>query len=106
MKSSSFMPRRQRHLSLLIERSMLAFDHHLLDFGDGLRGVQILRAGFGAVHDRMAAIQAERIFEIVQPFAGSLVARIDDPAVCREQGGGPEVAIAVPPVARTGSRAT
>jgi uncharacterized membrane protein YobD (UPF0266 family) len=45
-----------------------ALDHHLLDLsaavpslGDG-RGVQALGAGLGAVHDRVAAVELERVF--------------------------------------------
>ena len=69
------MPRRQRHRSLP-ERvaTELALDHHLLDLGDRLRRVQILRAGLGAVHDGVAAIEPERIFELVEPLAGGFVA--------------------------------
>ena len=52
-------------------RSMLAFGDHPLDLGDRLRRIQVLRTGFGAVHDRVAAIQLERIFQRVEPFARS-----------------------------------
>ena len=59
-----------RSVSLLV----LALEHHLLDLGDRLGGIQVLRAGLGAIHDRVAAIQPERIFELVEPLAGGLVA--------------------------------
>ena len=35
---------------------------------------EAFRAGFGAIHNRMTAIQAERVFEIVEPFTGGLIA--------------------------------
>ena len=49
-------------------------DHHLLDLGDCLGRVQALGAGLGAVHDRVAAVQLERVFQIVQPLARRFVA--------------------------------
>src|SRR5690606_6574567 len=79
--------------------SDLALEHELLDGTDGLRGVQALRAGPRAVHDRVAAVELERILEVVQARAGVLVARVDDPAVGLQQDRRAEVAVAVPPVA-------
>src|SRR5688500_5149530 len=103
------MPRRQRHVRRRSSTSgdsglMLALEHHLLDLRDRLRGVQVLRASLGAIHDRVAAVQAERIFELIETLAGRLVARVDDPTIGGEQGRGPEETIAVPPVARARSR--
>ena len=46
----------------------------LLDRADGPRRVQILRAGLGAVHDRVAAIEAEWVLERIEPLAGGLIA--------------------------------
>src|SRR5699024_5651266 len=40
--------------------------HHLLDLGNRLGRIQPLGAGVGAVHDGVAAIQTERILEVVQ----------------------------------------
>ena len=54
--------------------SMLALDHHFLDLGDRLGRIEVLRAGLGAVHDGVAAIQPERIFQLIEPLAGGLVA--------------------------------
>ncbi len=59
------------------KQSELTLDHHLLDLGDRLRRVESLRAGLGAVHDGVAAIEAERILEIVEPFSSGLVAAVD-----------------------------
>ena len=53
----------------------------------------------------MAAIEAERILEVVEPLAGGLVAGVGDPAVRLEQRGGAEEAVAVPPIARARGRA-
>ena len=86
-------------------RLHLPLDHHLLDLGDRLRRVEALRAGLGAVHDGVAAIEPERIFEIVEPLAGRFIAAVDDPAVGLQQRGGAEIAIDVPPVARARGRA-
>src|SRR3984957_15088979 len=86
--------------------SMAAMRHHLLDFADGLRGIEILGARFGAIHDGMAAVQPKRILESVETLAGRLVAAIDDPAVGRQQRRGTQVAVAVPPIARTAGGAT
>src|SRR3546814_9001650 len=58
---------------------------HLLDLGDRLGGVQSLGADVCAIHDRVAAIEAERIFEIVEPLAGHLVAAVGEPAIRLEQ---------------------
>ena len=47
------------------------FHHHLLGLRDGLRRVQPLRTRLRAVHDGVAAIQPERVFELVEPVARS-----------------------------------
>src|ERR1700686_5140359 len=39
--------------------SVAPFGQQLLDGADGLGRIEVLRAGFGAVHDRMAPIQPE-----------------------------------------------
>src|SRR5690606_25454524 len=67
--------------------------------------VQALRAGARAVHDGVAAVQLEGIFEVVQAGAGVLVARVDDPAVGLQQDRRAQVTLAVPPVARAAGRA-
>ena len=51
-------------------RSHLPLDEHHLDLGDGLGGVEALRAGLGAIHDGVAAVEPERVLEIVEPLAG------------------------------------
>src|SRR5215831_19900970 len=86
-------------------RSHLPLDQHLLDLGDGLGGVEALRAGRGAIQDGVAAVEPERVFEIVEPLAGCLVAAVHDPTVRLQQDGRPEEALAVPPIAGTAGRA-
>src|SRR3954452_22990341 len=78
---------------------------HLLDFGDRLGGVEVLRAGAGAVQDRVAAIEAERVFERVEPLAGLFVAAVGQPAIGLQQHRRAEIALAVPPVGRARGRA-
>lgn len=77
----------------------------LLDLGDGLARVEALRAGPGAVHDRVAPVHAERVLQLVQPGRGRLVTGVDDPAVRLHQDGRPQVLVAVPPVRRARRRA-
>src|SRR5215472_10243179 len=81
--------------------------HHqqFLDLGDGFGWIEVFRAGAGAVHDRVAAIEPERVLEIVEPLAGFFVAAVCDPAIGLQQHRWAEVALAVPPIARTRSRA-
>src|SRR4051794_16168383 len=78
----------------------LPFDHRHLDLGDGFRRIEMFRAGLRAIHDGMAAVEAERVLQVVEPVAGRLVTRIHDPALRLQQCGGAEIAIRVPPVAR------
>ena len=42
---------------------------------------QALRAGLGAIHDRVAAVEPERVLKIVEPLAACLVAAVYDPAL-------------------------
>src|SRR3954469_15300148 len=88
------------------ERALhLPLDHHALDLGDGLGGVETLGAGLGAIHDGMAAVEPERVLEIVEAMPGRLIAAVLQPAVGLKQRGRTEEALAVPPIARTRSRA-
>ena len=82
------------------------FHHQFLDFRDGFRGIQALRAGLGAVHDGVAAIEPERVFQVVQALAGELITAVHDPAVGLQQDRGPQITFAVPPVARATGGAT
>ena len=82
-----------------------ALDHQFLDLCDRLGGVQPLRAGLGAVHDRVAAIQAERVIEPVKARAGVLIAAVGKPAIGLQQDRRTELLVLVPPVARARGRA-
>src|SRR6202040_454029 len=62
-------------------------------------------AGLGAVHDGMAAIEPERVFEPVEALAGALIAAVSEPAIGLQQDRRAEIAVLVPPVARAGGRA-
>ena len=53
----------------------------------------------------MAAIELERILEVVEAFAHGFVAAILHPARRLQEDGGAEVAMTVPPVARARGRA-
>src|SRR5262245_7016294 len=86
-------------------KSDLPLDHLQLEPGDCFRGIESLRARLGAVHDGVAAIETERVLEIVKPLAGGFIARIRDPARRLQQRGRAEEAVAVPPIAWGGGRA-
>src|SRR3546814_7380844 len=58
------------------------------------------------MHDRVAAIEAEGIFQLVEPFAGHLVAAVGEPAIGLKKDRGAEELVAVPPIARAARRAT
>jgi len=81
-------------------RLNLPLDHLLLDLSDGFCRIEPLRAGLGAVHDGVTAVEPERIFQIVQPLARRLVAAVGDPAIGLQQDGRTQIAIATPPIAR------
>src|SRR5687767_14566049 len=78
---------------------------HFLGLCDRLGGVEALGADVGAVHDRVAAVEPERVLELVEPLAGMFVAAVGKPAIGLEQDRRTEEAVRIPPVARTGSRA-
>lgn len=40
-----------------------------------------LRTRFGAIHDGVATIDAERVLQLAESFFGRFVTRIDDPAI-------------------------
>src|SRR5208282_5336518 len=85
-------------------RLNLPLDQRPLEISDDLRRVEVLWASLGAIQDGVAAVQAERVFQIVEPLAGRLVARVHDPALRLQQRGRPEIAVGIPPIARAGRR--
>src|SRR5258708_3364036 len=82
----------------------MPLDQLQLQLGNRLGRIEAFWAGLGTVHDGVAAIEPERVLEIVEPLAGRLIARILDPARRLQQRGGPQKALAVPPIARAGGR--
>src|SRR5216684_8284037 len=91
--------------STLARSPLAAFRHHSLRIGDRLCRVEALRAGVGAVHDRVAAIEAERVVEPIESLAGVLIAAVGEPTVGLQQDRWAEILVLVPPVARAGCRA-
>src|SRR5450432_900472 len=79
--------------------SMATLGQHLLDFADGLGGIEVLGAAFCAIHDGMAAVQPKGVLEIIEALAGRLIAAVDDPSIGRQQRRRSKVTIAVPPIA-------
>ena len=54
----------------------------------------------------MTTIKTEGVLDEIEALAGLLVARVDQPAIGLEQHRRSEIAIAIPPIARAGGRAT
>ena len=96
----------QRQFLLIYRATLPAFHHHLFDLGYRFRRVQALGAGLGAVHDRVAAIEPERVLKIIETFPGMLIAAVDDPAIGLQQDSWPQEPVRIPPIARAGGRAT
>src|SRR3984957_995707 len=83
------------------EPSVTPVQHHLLDLSDRFGGIEVFGAGFRAVHDGVAAVQPKRIFETVQTLARRFIARVDDPTIGGQQRGRSQIALTIPPIART-----
>src|SRR5215467_3437720 len=86
----------------LLKRS---FHHQLLDLSDRLRRVQALRAYGCAVHNGVAAIKPKGVLKMIEALSGRLVARIHDPAIGLQQGGGTQEPLLVPPIGWARGRA-
>jgi hypothetical protein len=63
---------------------MSTLGQHLLGLGYRPRRIEAFRAGVGAVHNRMAAIQAERILKVIEALTGRLVPAVNQPAIGRQ----------------------
>src|SRR5260370_38140265 len=74
-----------------------AFDHHFLDFGNRLSGIQPLWTGPRAVEDRVAPVEPERVFQDVETVTGRFVAAISQPAPSLKNCGGTQTTIRPPP---------
>ena len=59
----------------------MPLNHQFLHLGNRLARRQALGADVGAVHDCVAAIEAEGVFQLVEAFAGHLVAAVGEPAI-------------------------
>src|SRR6266849_6375639 len=81
-----------------------ALGHQPLGIGNRACRVEPFRAGLGAVHDRVAAIEPERVLEPVETLAGALIAAVGEPAIGLQQDRRAEIAVLVPPVARARGR--
>ena len=73
--------------------------------GDGLPGVEMLRAGLAAVHDSVAPVQLEGVVKFRQALLRELVAAVLDPAIGLHQHRWSKVRVCVPPVTGAGRRA-
>src|ERR1700675_138566 len=82
----------------------IAFGHHPFGIGNRTRRVEPFRAGVGAVHDGVAAIETERILEPVEALAGMLIPTVDQPPMRLQQDRWAEIAILVPPITRARRR--
>jgi len=85
--------------------ALLAVGHSLLDLGDGLSGIEVLRTDLRAVHDGVAPVELEGVVEVVEALLRHRVPGVLDPPVRLHENGGSEVLVGVPPIGRTGGRA-
>src|SRR5215510_15764706 len=79
--------------------------HQLFQLGNGLGWIEVLRTGLGAAQDRVASVEAEGVFQVVQTLARRLVTAVDHPAICLQQRRWAQISLLVPPVAGAGGRA-
>src|SRR5437773_970923 len=84
--------------------SAYPFGDQLLGLGDRLRRVEALGASVRAIHDRVAAVETERILQAVEPLAGRLVAAVGEPSIGLEQDRRPQEFVGIPPIARAAGR--
>ena len=64
---------------------MLAIGHHFLDLCDRLAWIEIFWTSFGAIENRVAAIQPKGIFEGIETITRGLIPTIDDPSIGLQQ---------------------
>ena len=74
----------------------------LLDVGDGLARVEVLRARLAAVHDGVAAVELERVVQGAEPLVRHLVAGVLDPPCGKAAGRAPVPSRGDPRVAEGG----
>ena len=69
-------------------------------------GLRPFWTSLGTIQDRMAPIEPERIFKIVEPRAGRFISAVLHPAVGLQQCGRSQISIRIPPIAWARRRAT
>jgi len=75
------------------------------DLCDRFGGVEAFRTGACAVEDRVAAIQAHFVLELLLPLGRLAIPGIGHPSVSLHERRGAEVLVLVPPVGRAGGGA-
>jgi len=80
-----------------MRRSIIIFQ-----LSNRLGRIETLGASLRAIQNRVTAAKAEWVLEIVEPFAGSLIAAVNDPRVSLQQDGGGGKAVQ-PPEERSSS---
>src|SRR5262249_62275004 len=75
-----------------------SFDQQLLDLRYGLSWIEPLGAGLGAIHDSVAAIEAERVLKIVKGVARWFVKAVGGSAIGLQKRGGGGRTCAVCPI--------
>ena len=64
---------------------LLARDHHLFDFTNRFGRVEAFGAGAGAIHDGVAAIELEGVFQHIETLTGRFIPAIGQPAIGLQQ---------------------
>jgi len=81
--------------------TLMNLSHPLLDRGDGLSWVKVLRANLRAVHNCVAPVKLEGVIELLKALLGEPISTIFNPSVGLHQHCRAKVLIGIPPVART-----
>src|SRR3546814_17494896 len=76
------------------------------DWSSDVCSSDLLGANVRAVHDGVAAIEAERVLKLIQPFARHFVTAVGQPAIGLQQDRRAEEAVGVPPIAGAGCGTT
>src|SRR5439155_16193006 len=101
------IPTNRPKIPIPVERgeSDAAVEDGPLDLLDGLGDLDVAGAGVRAVERRPAPEHARALVEDLEPFAGGLVARVEDEAVGVDDRGGTDVGLVAPvDRARRGAR--
>src|SRR5688572_3278191 len=75
-----------------------SLNEQFLDRRDCPSGIQSLWAGARAVENRVATVELEWIFKLIQSLTRRLIATVAEPSIRLEEDGGAEKPICVPPV--------